>query len=64
MTTYEIYKNKFGFVEALGGTNDKDETVLLSVDEKCASVRTFQSNGWQRINIFYPDGTEEELYER
>lgn len=27
-------------------------------------MRTSQHNGWERINVFYKDGTSEEFYEK
>ena len=27
-------------------------------------TRTAQNNGWERINIYYEDGTTEELYDK
>ena len=65
MTEYEKLKNKYGFIEAKTGKNEKGEDIIVSIDEECASIRTLQKdNHWQRINIYYPDGTAEELYER
>ena len=64
MTMYEELKNKYGFVEAKVGVNSDGEPVIVNIDSEQASTRTIQHNGWQRINIYYPDGTAEELYER
>lgn len=63
MTTYEKLKNQFGYCEALVGVNEDNENVIVSIDKECASVRTLQSNRWQRINIYYKDGLEDEVYE-
>ncbi len=64
MTRYEELVNQFGYIEAGVGMNDDGENVIVSIDKKCASVRTIQHNSkFQRVNIYYPDGTEEELYE-
>ena len=63
MTHYEELFNQFGFIEAQAGINEDGEYVIVSIDENCASVRTLQSNQWQRINIYYKDGVEDEYYE-
>lgn len=59
----ELYE-QFGLVEGQIGVNIDDEYVMLTIDEESATVSTLQENGWIRVNIFYPDGTEEELYRR
>ena len=64
MEYYQELKRKFGFVEGQIGENEDGEKVIVSIDEESAEVKTLQDNGWIRINIYYPDGTEEELYTR
>ncbi len=64
MTEYELLRKQFGLVEAGVGTNKDGESVVVSIDEECASVRTIQKNSrFHRINIYWKDGTEEEMYE-
>ena len=62
-----------GFSESdlpLLGKNEDGESVIVSAitnifDGSTAfKLETAQDNGWMRINIFYQDGTSEELYER
>jgi hypothetical protein len=54
----------------LVGKNEDGETLIISVvkDIETGSdafkVETAQDNGWMRVNIYYKDGTVEELYER
>ena len=65
MTEYEELVAKFGYTEEFKlGVNADGDNVLVSIDENLASIRTFQKNGWIRINIYYRDGFSEELYER
>ena len=62
---YNELLQKYGYIEEpLVGTNANGENVIISIDKKCACTRTLQHNGWQRINIYYADGTSEESYER
>lgn len=63
MTMYEKYRTDFGLVDGLCGKNEKNENVILSIDEEKAVVKTLQSNNFIRINIFWKEGIEEELYE-
>lgn len=63
MTVYEELKNKHGFVEAFVGINEDKEPVIVSIDEQEASIRTLQKNNWIRVNVYYPDGTQEEYFE-
>ena len=44
--------------------NDVDENMIISINKDNIVVKTIQNNGWARTNIFYKDGTVEELYER
>ena len=64
MFYYQELKRKYGFIEAKVGENEDGEKVIVSIDEESAEIKTLQDNGWIRINIYYPDGTEEELYTR
>lgn len=62
MTTYQELFNKHGFIEGLCGVNEDKENVIVSIDEECATIRTFQKNGFIRTNVYYKDGFSEELY--
>lgn len=65
MTTYNKLLKEHGLIEEpLCGINEDGEKVIVMITDTDATVRTIQSNGWHRINIYYPDGTEEELYEK
>ena len=61
---YNWLKNKFGYCKWLSGKNEDDENVIITIDEESAEVQTLQKNGWCRTNVYYPDGTSEELYEK
>lgn len=52
------------FDEDLFGTNENGEYVQIGVYKNFLAIRTLQSNGWERTNFYYRDGTTEELYER
>ena len=64
MTYYEELKRMYGYVEGQIGENEDGEKVIVSIDEESAEIQTLQDNHWIRVNIYYPDGTEEELYKR
>lgn len=61
---YKDLLSKYGYCEGLVGTNEEGENVLVSITPNNASITTLQKNGWERVNIYYPDQTEEELYRR
>ena len=61
---YDELVAKYGLVDGVVGVNSDKDNVLVTIDEEAAYIRTLQSNGWQRLNIYHKDGTEEELYER
>lgn len=47
------------------GKNEDGENIQISVNKDNITVETFQSNGWTRINTYYPeDGRCEEMYIR
>ena len=53
----------------LTATNEDGETVIIEVAGKqdgkfIWKVSTLQSNNWIRINVYYPNGDVDELYER
>ncbi len=50
-------------------TNDKDEIMIVEkgVDkhrQKFYKIRTVQKNKWIRTDIYYEDGSHDELYDR
>ncbi len=45
------------------GTNEEMEDILISICKERIDVVTYQNNGWIRKNIYWRDGTCEELYE-
>lgn len=44
------------------GKNTDDENVIIEIYPNKIRVTTFQKNRWERENIYYTDGTCEELY--
>lgn len=46
------------------GNNDDGESVVISVFTDKIVVETLQSNGWTRQNVYWTDGTVEELYKK
>lgn len=63
MTTYDKYRQQFGLIDNLVGTNEKKENLIVSIDEEKVEIMTIQSNGYARTNVYWKDGTEEELYD-
>lgn len=51
------------FPTALLGHNEDGEVVSTSINHDNIVVETFQKNGWIRTNVYWEDGTIEELYE-
>ena len=45
------------------GVNENGEDIWISIFKDMIVVMTSQKNGWQRKNIYYRDGTREELFE-
>lgn len=50
--------------ELYDGKNENGETVLISVFTDKIVVRTSQSNGWERTNTYWRDGTCEETFSK
>lgn len=45
--------DKFGDSDhPFGGKNEQGEDVLVSVNKDSITVRTFQKNGWMRLNTY------------
>lgn len=60
---YQKLLDQFGYIkDVLVGINEDGEKVIVSIDEESAYVKTLQSNQYARVNIYYPDGREDELY--
>lgn len=61
---YQNLFEKYGYCSALVGIDEDGSPVIVSIDENEATIQTLQNNGWIRVNIYYKDGTVEELYKR
>ena len=46
------------------GKNEHGEDVYISIFRDRIVTVTSQTNGWQRKNIYYRDGSREEMFER
>ena len=46
------------------GVNEDGETVWISIFPDKIVTSTLQRNNWTRKNIYYRDGSSEELYEK
>lgn len=56
--------DKYGDSEMpFDGKNQDGEAVLVSISKDNIAVRTYQNNGWIRINTYWRDGTTEETYD-
>lgn len=70
MTIFETLKQETqGYEFPLFGENEDGEgqTIEVGADAEMGQffrVTTFQHNGWTRINIYYEDGTTEEIYKK
>lgn len=60
----ELMKHHAEFELPLSGKNENGENVLISINEHNITIQTCQSNDWFRTNIYYDDGTSEELFEK
>ena len=45
------------------GENEDGEMVSISIFPDKIVTMTYQSNGWHRKNVYWRDGTREELFE-
>ncbi len=45
------------------GMNENMEQVSISISTERIDAVTYQHNGWTRRNVYWRDGTREELYE-
>ena len=53
----------------LTSVNDDGENIVVDREDTedgqiVLKLSTAQSNGWMRVNYFWPDGTTEEMYEK
>lgn len=44
------------------GLNENGEYSKCRTTDDCLEFKTYQKNGWVRINAIYKDGTSEEVY--
>ena len=55
--------NKYGDIDhMIFGENQDGEDQRISIGQENIFVDTFQNNGWVRRNVFWYDGTVEEIY--
>ncbi len=47
----------------LFGTNENGEHVNIGIYKDRIAVRTYQKNGWTRLNVYYRDGSSEEVFD-
>lgn len=45
------------------GTNESGEDIWISICPDTITVRTFQDNGWARIDTYDRDGTCEQIFD-
>jgi hypothetical protein len=68
MTYKEIKKQTEGKTFPIAGENEDGEAVVVEVGERDGErffkATTAQHNGWCRLNIYWEDGTTEELYRK
>ncbi len=56
--------DQYGDAEGIfTGHNDSGEGITVTVSQDDLMVTTCQKNGWVRKNIYYRDGTSEELFD-
>lgn len=69
LETYQDVADMMRGSLAKQGVNEKGEIVLCEYKAQTPEVashyelRTYQKNGWTRVNGFYPDGTTTETFE-
>lgn len=52
-----------GSSASFDGTNEDIEQISISIAKDRIDVVTFQDNGWTRRNVYWWDGTREEIFE-
>ena len=60
----QLIKDHILYPNSLVGQNKLGEQVTVSVNSDNVTQVTFQRNGWLRTNIYWKDGTTEELYDK
>lgn len=64
----ERQMKELGYPTFAGGKNENGENVVFEIDisngERVYKISTFQKNGWCRTNVYYKDGTIEELFDK
>lgn len=59
------FMDKYGDKQMpFSGIDENGNYILIGVNHDNITVKTFQKNGWVRINIYYRDGTSEELFDK
>ena len=53
-----------GYTTPFTATNSRKENVIIQRAQDYIRLDTYQSNGWIRVNEYYPDGTVTETFER
>lgn len=68
MSYSEIKKLTEGREFPIAAKNEDGENVIIEISyvdgEMLFTLTTSQSNGWLRINTYWPDGTIEETYKK
>ena len=59
-----LMKRADEFKEMCFGKNTEGEDVCISVNKDNITTVTYQNNGYARTNVYYDDGTSEELFEK
>lgn len=59
-----LMNNSEKYPTILMGQNEEGENVWISINKNNITLQTFQNNDWMRTNIYYRDGTVEELYDK
>lgn len=60
----ELMDNPKYHNDGYSSKNADGETVLVSISKEKISVRTYQDNGWMRINTYWRDGSFDETYDK
>ena len=60
----EVMKHHKDFPLPISGINQDGENLIISINPHNITIQTCQHNDWLRTNVYYDDGTTEELYEK
>ncbi len=58
----ELMDHEKDYSSVLVGTNENGEDTITTIEKDYIEVETNQNNGWIRRNVYWRDGTTEELY--